>query len=287
VPEEANASLRLRGAGERLGHREVEAWRRAVLARDTLVVAAAGPSTEKAVVAAIDRAFGSLPEQSDLPAHPGVAFRRDGRTVVIERPVTQASLVLGAGTSLGWADERDQPLNRIALNAFAAGPSSRLFRAVRDELGATYGSTAELPMIGGAARYLVISSSVDPARAVQALAVLRAEYERFRQEGLTAAEFEVARTRVVNELEEQARHAGSAAILLRELLRQDRQAGEAKAVLEQLRLRLQREEVNRHLLERWPEAPLTAVIVAPSAEGFAADCVVRPNEEPERCFLNR
>ena len=278
--------FQLRGA-ERLGRPEVEAWRHAVFARDSLVVAAAGRSTEEAIVATIDHAFGELPERTSLPMPPDITFRRDGRTIVIERPVSQTSLVLGGGTSLVWADERDQPLSGIALNAFAAGPTSRLFRAVRDELGASYGSTAALPMLGGAARYFVISSSVDPASAPRALAVIRAEYDRFRQEGLTSTEFEAARARLVNGLEEQARRAGPASALLRDLLRQGRNAAEGPAVLEYLRHRLTREEVNAHVRQCWPELPLTTVIVAPSAEGLAADCVVRRHEEPERCLVSR
>jgi zinc protease len=287
VATEAGASLQRRGAAERFGRPEVEAWRHAVLARDNLVVAAAGRSSEEAVVAAIDRVFGDLPERSDLPSPPNIAFRRDTRTIVIERPVSQTHLMLGGGSSLVWTDERDQPLSGIALNAFAAGPSSRLFRAVRDELGASYGSTAALPMIGGAARYLVISSSVDPASARQALAVIRAEYDRFRQEGLSTAEFETGRTRLVNGIDEQARRAGPASALLRDLLRQGRNAAEGPDVIEYLRQRLTREEVNAHVRDRWPELPLATVIIAPSAEGLAADCVVHRDEEPERCLLNR
>jgi zinc protease len=77
VATEAGASLQRLGAAERFGRPEVEAWRRAVLARDNLVVAAAGRSSEEAVVAAIDRVFGDLPERSDLPSPPNIAFRRD------------------------------------------------------------------------------------------------------------------------------------------------------------------------------------------------------------------
>ncbi len=66
VPEDAGASVR-HGGAERLGRPEVEAWRQAVFARGSLVVAAAGRSTEEAVVAAIDLAFGGLPERTDLP----------------------------------------------------------------------------------------------------------------------------------------------------------------------------------------------------------------------------
>jgi predicted Zn-dependent peptidase len=142
-------------------------------------------------------------------------------------------------------------------------------------------------MIGGAARYLVISSSVDPASARQALAVIRAEYDRFRQEGLSAAEFETARARLVNGIDEQARRAGPASALLRDLLRQGRNAAEGPDVIEYLRQRLTREEVNAHVRDRWPELPLATVIIAPSAEGLAADCVVHRNEEPERCLVAR
>jgi zinc protease len=283
--DEARASLRLRNATERFGRPELEVWSRSVLARDTLVVGAAGRATEAAIVTAIDRAFGDLPERADVPAPPALTFRRDTRTVVIERPVTQTSVVLGAGSSLMWEDEREQPLNRIALGAFAGGPSSRLFRTVRDELGASYGSTAELPMLGGAARYLVISSSVDPANAARALAVIRAEYARFQQEGLTSEEFETERARYVNQLEEQLRRAGPAAGLLRDLLRQERSAAEGWEVLERVRRQLTREDINAHLRSRWPQPPLTTVIVAPSADGLDADCIVRRHEEPERCLV--
>jgi zinc protease len=283
--DDARASLRLRGATERFGRPELEAWSRSVLTRDTLVVGAAGRASEAAIVTAIDRAFGDLPERADVPAPPTVTFRRDARTVVIERPVTQTSVVLGAGSSLIWADERDQPLNRIALGAFAAGPSSRLFRTVRDELGASYGSTAELPMLGGAARYLVISSSVDPGSAARALAVIRAEYARFQQEGLTSAEFETERARYVNQLEEQLRRAGPAAGLLRDLLRQERSTADGLEVLERVRRQLTRKDVNAHLRSRWPQPPLTTVIVAPSAEGLDADCIVQRHQEPERCLV--
>jgi predicted Zn-dependent peptidase len=155
---------------------------------------------------------------------------------------------------------------------------------VRDELGASYGSTAMLPMIGGAARYLVIGSSVDPGKAPQALAVIQAEYERFRQEGVTATEFEIARTRLVNGLDDQARRAGPASALLRDLLRQERSAAEGLDMLDYLRRRLTRDEVNAYLRKHWPEPPLTTAIVAPSAEGFAADCVVHRHEDPERCL---
>ena len=85
LPEVAGASVKFRGAAERLGREDIEAWRRAVLARDTLVVGVAGRATEAAVIAAIDRAFGDLPERADLPPAPTFAFRRDARTVVIER----------------------------------------------------------------------------------------------------------------------------------------------------------------------------------------------------------
>ena len=103
-------------------------------------------------------------------------------------------------------------------------------------------------------------------------------------EGLTDLEFVAARSREVNGIEEQARRAGPAAGILRDLLRQERTTAEGLEVLERLRNRLTRGEVNAHVRERWPEPPLTAVIVSPSAEGFGADCVVGRSEEPEGCL---
>jgi hypothetical protein len=129
--------------------------------------------------------------------------------------------------------------------------------------------------------------AVDPASAPQALAVIRSEYERFRQEGLTSTEFASARARIVTGVEEQAQCAGPASALLRDLLRQGRSAAERPDIMEYLRQRLTRESVNAHLREHWPEPPLTTVIVAPSAEGLTPDCVIRRHEEPEQCLFNR
>ena len=91
----------------------------------------------------------------------------------------------------------------------------------------------------------------------------------------------------MNQLEEQLRRAGPAAGLLRDLLRQERSAAEGWEVLERVRRQLTREDINAHLRSRWPQPPLTTVIVAPSADGLDSNCIVRRYEEPEQCLVEQ
>ncbi|WP_204268915.1 hypothetical protein, partial [Escherichia coli] len=65
-------------------------WRKAVLARDNLVVVAAGPLDRSAVAALVDETFGGLPATAELK--PVVPFEplRPLRTIAIERPVAQS-----------------------------------------------------------------------------------------------------------------------------------------------------------------------------------------------------
>ncbi|KAA2235326.1 M16 family metallopeptidase [Salinarimonas soli] len=265
-----------------IGRADVEAWRRAVLSRDNLVVAAAGPLAEPDLVRLVDRIFGELPERSAVPERPSTAFRGDARTVVMERPVAQTQLVLAGGTGLRTHDADETLRSNLANQAFSSGPASRLFRSVREELGATYGSQSSFVTLGDEAAVFMITSAVDHALAGRALAALREQYARFHRDGITEAELAPLRARAANGAEEglvRSEVAGA----LRNAMTRGRNPAEVAAMSRRIAAATA-PEVNAVIRERLPAPPLTTVIVAPSAEGFSADCVVRRDQALEACL---
>jgi zinc protease len=261
---------------------DIEAWRAAVLARDNLVVAAAGPIAEPDLIRLVDRIFGELPERASAPERAPVPLRTDRRTIVIERPVAQTTILLAGPTGLDPRDEAGATRAGLAVQILSAGQTSRLFRAVRVELGATYGTSADLVSVGGTAQILLISTAVDHALAPKALATLRAQYERFHRDGVSEVEVAPVRARLANALED-----GFGRVDVAGRLRAAMAAGREPAGVAAQPARVSAvtaAEINALITERFPAPPLATVIVAPSAEGYEADCVVSRGQAVEVCL---
>ncbi len=261
---------------------DVEAWRAAVLARDNLVVGAAGPIAEPDLVRLLDRVFGDLPERSTVPERRPVPLRSDPRTVVIERAVAQTTILLAGPTRIDPQHVDATLPAGLANQVLSSGPASRLFRSLRGQLGATYGSSSELVTIGRAAQVLLVNSSVDHALAHKALAALREEYERFHGQGVTEAEVAPLKARLVNGIEDSLGRSEIAG-RLRGALAAGRDPAEVNLLAQRV-ADVTAADVNAVIAERLPAPPLAAVIVAPSAEGYGADCVVRRDQPVEACL---
>jgi predicted Zn-dependent peptidase len=217
-----------------------------------------------------------------VPDRAQVALAGDARTVVVERPVAQTTLALAGPTRLDPRDPDTGLLAALANQVLSSGPQSRLFRSVREELGASYGSQSTLVPVGGVAQVFLITSAVDHGLAGKALATLREQYDLFRRDGVAAAELAPVRARAVTALEEGLGRSEIAA-RLRGALTAGRDPGEASTAPARAAAATS-EAVSALVAERFPAGPLAAVIVAPSAEGFAADCVVRRDQPIEACL---
>jgi zinc protease len=262
---------------------DVDAWRKAVLARGNLVVVSAGPLPREAAADLVDRTFGDLPERSedrDPPAFSwGPVF---GKTIVIEKQVPQTILLVGG--PLNWAAGGAEGHSRaIGFSAFGSGGAgSRLFVAVREKLGAAYGASAGITPILGRQGIFAMQAAVSHDKAAPALAAMREEYRKFRETGVTQIEIDPIKRRMIAGLPDTMRRAGSAASTIRTGLQNglpfDAADGQAASINAQTV-----EGINTLIRERLPET-LATVIVAPSAEGLGADCVIKGLEELERCL---
>lgn len=258
---------------------DVEGWRRAVLGRDRLTLVSAGPLPVGDVANEIDRVFAMLSAVGGNLG-PVPAMRAAGRLIVLERPVVQTAIV--AGGPSGWVLDAETLTGTVAARVLGGGFGSRLTRAVRETLGATYGIRAGLQQLHPKALTFVINTLVDNTKAAAALAAIRQEYTRFRADGVTQAEIEPLQTKLVTETRERYRRVIGAAQSARDQALAGYPADYPATYEARLRA-LTPAAINEAIAARFPKEPLTIVMVAPSAEGLAADCVIKAPDEIVRC----
>jgi predicted Zn-dependent peptidase len=164
--------------------------------RQSLVVAAAGAVEHDAVVSAVARHFeGVGPGERPPVIAASLPLAPSERT--IERPGTQAHVVLGART-FPHADPRRYTLILLST-ALGGGMSSRLFQRVREELGLAYAiySFQSFYRTGGMVGVYV---GTRPEWAERAVGVIRDELRRVAAEGLSNSELEDAKGQVKGQM---------------------------------------------------------------------------------------
>lgn len=164
---------------------------KAALARDRVYVSAVGDITAEELATLVDRLLGDLPaEGAPVPEPPELNL--PGGVQVIDYDTPQSTAVFGQPGL-----DRDDPdfFAAYILNHIIGGGgfSSRLMTEVREERGLTYGVYSYLSDRDGAETWLgSVSSSND--RIAEAIKVIRDEWSRIRDEGVTQKELEEAKT---------------------------------------------------------------------------------------------
>ena len=256
-------------------------WMRKTMTRDALAVATAGPMDAAGAGALIDTLLAGLPASGTRPVPKPLTLRQPAGLVALQKDAPQT--VIMAGGPARFDDERDLALVSVAVGPlYASGLKSRMYANLREKLGATYGVRGFIERFDDRHHGFGIRSAVDHGRAEAALAALKDEYARWHADGLSEEEFENSRTQQLSRLAEQARTAPFVAgVLARGLLR----GGRADALTEQqARLKsLTRAEVNAFIRKAFPAPPLALVVVSPTPQAFAPDCLLNTVSEVTSC----
>ncbi|MFN3147048.1 MAG: M16 family metallopeptidase [Paracoccaceae bacterium] len=161
------------------------------MARDRVFVAAVGDITAEELGPMLDTLLGDLPASG--PPLPGPApFLLDGGVTVVDLDVPQSVAIFGhAGIP------RDDPdfFAAFVLNQILGGGnfSSRLMEEVREKRGLTYGVYSYLVAKDNADLVLGQVASAND-RIAEAIEVIRGEWQRIRDEGVTDEELSDAKT---------------------------------------------------------------------------------------------
>ncbi|WP_425069516.1 M16 family metallopeptidase [Reyranella sp.] len=163
-----------------------------LLLRNGLIVSAVGDIGEAELARQLDRSFGLLPTGTPPALPPQWVPPTNPRVVVVERPVPQSSALLALP---GIARDDPDWYAALVMNHVlgGGGQQSRLFNEVREKRGLAYSVSSGLRTYKRAS-LLVMSTGSANERVAEALAVIRAEMARMRNDGVTEAEMTDAKT---------------------------------------------------------------------------------------------
>ena len=258
---------------------DIDQWRREVFARDNATIIAVGKEDAATFAAHIDRAWSRLPEKARAREGEAPKLSFNGKTIVLEREMQQTAVVMQGPLEFGSLAEA--LAFTIGNNAFGGGMDRRLGRAIRQGQGATYGIGSSVGQPTPRQRTFNISSSFGHDLAAGAIARTKQEYDKWRREGVSEQEAAASRSLLATGFDRGVESPGGKAQALLSMFRSGRTAQEEATYTERLR-GIGVAEVNRIVREKAPEK-FTTVIVAPKAEGFGADCVIKALEEIDRC----
>lgn len=163
-----------------------------VLVRDRVIVGVAGDITPAELGKRLDEIFGGLPKSQNQQGTPPVVKRANGSTIVIEKEIPQSVAFFGH-----YGIKRNDPdwyaalvMNRILGSG---GFSSRLNEEVREKRGLAYSVHSWLNPFDQAG---VIAGNVATANARigKSLEVIRAEWKKMAEKGVSAEELANAKT---------------------------------------------------------------------------------------------
>lgn len=168
------------------------------LARDNLLIAAAGDITPDALAKLLDMIFGGLPEQADLTKVADISVPETGKTLLLPQEGGQALLLFVApGISRDDPDWHAAQLVNYILGG--GGFESRLMSEVRDRRGLTYGIGTSLSATEHSALVMGNARTAN-AKAGEAWTVTRDVWRKVYENGVTDAELQSARDYLVGSL---------------------------------------------------------------------------------------
>lgn len=169
---------------------DLVAAHKAALARDRLYVAVVGDITEAELGPLLDGLLGELPE-TGAPMPGAVDVDLKGGVDIVEFDTPQSVAHFGQA---GIERDDDDFFAAYVMNVILGGGGfeSRLMTEVREKRGLTYGVYSYLAPKDNAALYLGSVASAND-RIAEAISVIRAEWERLAEDGVTQEELDKAK----------------------------------------------------------------------------------------------
>jgi zinc protease len=161
------------------------------LRRAGLVIGAVGDITADELAALIDRVFGGLPAVGGETPVAETKPAENGGLLITRQAVPQSAVTFGQ-----VGPKRDDPdwyAARLVNEVLGGGGfRGRLMREIREKRGLAYGVSTELVSLRHAG--LILGTvATENARVAESIALIRAEWQRMRDEGPSEAELDRAK----------------------------------------------------------------------------------------------
>ena len=160
--------------------------------RNSIAIAVAGDISPIELGQKLDQVFATLPLNGTRAKIMETSVMAAGKTLVIDREIPQSVVIFGHS-----GIKRDHPDWYIAsvMNRILGGGgfSSRLMKEIREKRGLAYGVYTYLNPYDYAATYMGSVATAN-ARVAESLKVIRKEWKKLADKGVTAEELEAAKT---------------------------------------------------------------------------------------------
>jgi zinc protease len=161
-------------------------------ARGNLTVGVSGDITAEELGPLLDRVFGELPAEASMPDIPDRAPQTAGETLVVPRPIGQSIVLMGQP---GIARDDPDWFAATIMNYVLGGGGfgSRLMEEIREKRGLSYGVYSYLLPFEHSALAAAGGSTAN-ANAGTMIELMKGEWSRMREEGVTEEELADAKT---------------------------------------------------------------------------------------------
>ena len=183
------------GTPETLNRLTADDLRRLVtdqLTRDRLTIGVVGDITPERLAGLLDKTFGSLPERGIAIDIPYGTPQAKGRTIIIERDIPQSIVLFGHG---GLKRDDEDFYAGYVMNYILGGSgfTARLTDEIRVKRGLAYGVYSYLSPMDYAALFMG-RVATENGSVAESLDILRAEFARMRDDGVSEQELIDAKT---------------------------------------------------------------------------------------------
>jgi predicted Zn-dependent peptidase len=185
----------------------------------------------------------------------------------------------------GVLERDDDPIKTaalvIALAAFGNGNESHLYKALREELGAAYSTSAGSFPISPHLNLMAATVQLDPEKAAAGIERLREEYRKLLENGIDEATVKHETDRLLAPTNQQPGLAARVAtnnltVALRGL------PVNTPADIRRAYMNILTEQINELIMEHMPKTT-TVVVMAPASVMIKADCTIKSYADAAKC----
>lgn len=168
------------------------------LAKDRLMIGAAGDITPEALKTLLDEVFGSLPATSPLEETPDHSLQNTGNLYLFEKEIPQTIIeIRQPGISAQDPDYQAAQVMNFILGS--SGFGSRLMEEVREKRGLSYGIYANLSPLDHLPT-LGISTATENKNVAEVLALIKTEWENMKTLPPSEDELKTAKSYLIGSL---------------------------------------------------------------------------------------
>ncbi len=261
---------------------DVKKWHANVFSTAAMTITVAGNADVESVSAAIDRVLADMPSQEPISMREFPAPVVPGKTILLHRPDAKKSVILAIGNLPSHTDGKDIEL-QLGVGVLGFGKQSRLFKAVRSGLRASYGFGAGMLDMTREHTVMYLTGEVETAKLQEALDETRLAYEKFRNKGINLVEFPIAKRFYLQRIRDELKEPASVAYLLMQANLNKEGIEYVPTLVKQIEGQ-KRAAVNQVVKESLPEFDaLLRIVVTPDASAIEGACVITEFEQWIAC----